>query len=450
MSKLPIVAIVGEPNAGKSTLLNKIAKAHVAITSAMPGTTRDRQYFDTSWNGVDFTLVDTAGITFGNQQELEKELSEQIDIALAEADLILLVVDGKLDPSTVNRQALVKFRKTTKPVILAINKIDSPKKLVEYEDAAGGQFQKLGIKTICPISAGTGRGVGDLLDVIAKQLEDIKVEPASKPVGIPVSIVGKPNVGKSSLINKILGEERVIVSDLPGTTRTSIDVHVKIDDQDYTFIDTAGMKRKMHRQTQADVFSVFQTFKSIRRSEVVILVIDAIEPISKQDQSIAGEIHDLRKGVIIVANKYDLYRGDEQALRDYIAHFLPFLWYAPIMFTSAETGQGIDQLLAAIKPIYEVRGKEIPQEDLDALLNYVMKKNPPRRLRDQKEPKVYGLTQTGIRAPMFELAVARPQAISQAFRRYLYKQIIMKFGLHGTAIKLNVVKQIQPLGTRNF
>ncbi|MEZ4180092.1 MAG: ribosome biogenesis GTPase Der [Candidatus Doudnabacteria bacterium] len=444
MNKLPTVAIVGEPNAGKSTLLNKIAKAQIAVTSKVPGTTRDRQYLDTEWNGVDFTLIDTAGITFGNKQELEDKLTKQIDVAFDEADLILFVVDSKLDPTIIDRQALIKFRKSSKPIILAINKLDSPTKLLEHQETQGAEFKKLGIKNIAAISAATGRGVGDLLDQIAEQLKDIKVEPLPKPLGIAVSLVGKPNVGKSSLINRILGEDRVIVSDLPGTTRTAIDIHAVIDNQDYTFIDTAGMKRKQHRQKQPDVFSVYQTFKSIRRSEVVIFVIDAIEPISKQDQVIAGAIHDLRKGVIILANKYDLYSGDQKALEDYIRHFFPFLWYAPIMFSSAETGFGVEDLIKAIKPIDDNREKEIPQEELDRLLAYAQKTNPPQRLRDQKPPKIYNLVQTGHRAPMFDLMVARPPAISQAFRRYLYKQIIQKLGFWGTAIKLNIVKEIKP------
>ncbi|HMR55434.1 MAG TPA: ribosome biogenesis GTPase Der [Candidatus Doudnabacteria bacterium] len=435
--RLPIVAIVGEPNVGKSTLLNKISGMRAAVTSTVAGTTRDRQYIDTAWNGIDFTMVDTAGITFGDKQELEDALIEQIEHAIQEADLILFVADSKIDPGTIDRKALIKFRKTKKPVVLAVNKVDSPVKFREF----GGEFEQLGVKKIFPISATTGRGIGDMLDQIATDLKKLKIEKPPKPLGIPVAIVGKPNVGKSSLINHILGEKRVIVSDIPGTTRTSIDVSINIDGQDYTFIDTAGLKKKSYRQAQPDVYSVFQTFKSIRKSDVVLFVIEANETITKQDQVIAGEILDLGKGVVILVNKLDKYEGEEKELQDYVSHHFPFLWFAPVFFVSAVTGENIAEALAAIKPIYEARGKTVSQEDLDRLLAYTMEKNPPRRMLDQKVPKVHGLTQTGTHAPMFDLLVNHPAAISTQYRRYLEKQIIQKLGFWGTPIKLNLVKK---------
>lgn len=434
--RLPIVAIVGEPNVGKSTLLNKIVGTRLAVTSEVAGTTRDRQYIDTVWNGVDFTLVDTAGITFGNKQELEAELSEQIDHALVEADLILFVADSKTDPGSIDRKAVVKFRKTKKPVVLAINKLDSPTKFRESE----GSFAKLGIKDAFPISSVTGRGIGDLLDHIAKELKKLNLPPLEKVVGIPVAIVGKPNVGKSSIINKILGEERVVVSDIPGTTRTSIDVSINYKGTDFTFIDTAGLKKKSYRQAQPDVFSVFQTFKSIRKSEVVLFVIDATEEITKQDMAIAGEILELGKGVIILVNKMDKFEGDEQQLQDYVSHHFPFLWFAPVFFVSAESGDGLDKALQAIKPIYTARGKVVDQEDITNLLEYTLKKNPPRRMLDQKAPKVHGLRQIGSYAPMFELVVNHPAAISTQYKRYLEKEIIKKLDFWGTPIKIHLVK----------
>lgn len=435
--RLPIVAIVGEPNAGKSTLLNKIAGLRAAVTSVVAGTTRDRQYIDTSWNGVDFTLVDTAGITFGGQQELEQELTAQIDRALSEADLILLVVDSKTDAEVMDRQALLKFRKSKKPVVLAVNKLDSPIKLREF----GPEFSKLGLKNTFPVSAQTGRGVGDLLDFVTAELKKLNLEKTEKPTGIPVAIVGKPNVGKSSLVNQILGEERVVVSNIPGTTRTAIDVAIKFDGQDITLIDTAGLKKKSYRQAQPDVYSVFQTFKSIRRSEVVLFMIEGNETITKQDQAIAGEILDLGKGVIILVNKMDQFDGEHKALQDYVSHHFPFLWFAPVFFVSALTGEGVNEALAAIKPIYDARAKVIEQEEIDRLLAYTLEKNPPRRMLDQKVPKVYGLKQTGSFAPMFELLVNHPAAISTQYRRYLEKQIIQKLGFWGTPIKLHLVKK---------
>lgn len=435
--RLPVVAIVGEPNVGKSTLLNKISGGRFAVTSTVAGTTRDRQYLDTSWNGVDFTMVDTAGITFGNKQELENELAEQIDYALEEADVILFMADGKTDPSTIDRKAVVKFRKIKKPVVLAVNKVDSPNKLKNFDN----EFAKLGIKNVFPISSITGRGVGDLLDFVASELKKVKIPKEPKATGIPVAIVGKPNVGKSSIVNKILGENRVIVSDIPGTTRTSIDVSVNIDGTDFTFIDTAGLKKKSYRQAQPDVYSVFQTFKSIRKSDVVLFVIDAVETITKQDMAIAGEIIDLGKGVIIVVNKIDKYEGSMDELKDYVSMHFPYLWFAPVFFVSAVTGDGLNEALAAIPPIHEARGKTVTEEDLERLLKYTLEKNPPRRMLDQKNPKVYGLNQIGTYAPMFELIVNHPAAISMQYRKYLEKQIIQKLGFWGTPIKLTLTKK---------
>jgi GTPase len=434
MNSLPILAIVGEPNVGKSTLMNKIAGKRLAVTSNVAGTTRDRQYVDTVWNGVDFTMVDTAGLTFGGKQELEAELAQQIEVAAQEAAMILLVVDGKADVDTIDRQTLLKFRKLKKPIVVAVNKLDSPKNL----EAFTAPFLKLGIKKVFAVSSLTGRGLGDLLDEVAKVLKKAGAPKTETPVGIAVSIVGKPNVGKSSIFNKILGEQRVIVSPIPGTTRTSIDTHTKINKQAYTFIDTAGLKRKEHRQKQPDIFSGFQTFKSIRRSDVVMFVIDATQPITKQDQVIAGEIIDLVKGAIIVANKIDLYEGKEAELRDYISNFFPFLWFSPMFLVSAKTGKGLKEALAAIKPIYDNRLKEVPQEELDLVLGQTLKTNPPKRLRDQREPKVYSLSQVETNPPLFKLVVNKSGAISTQYRRFLLKHLIKRLDLWGTPIRMQI------------
>ena len=245
-----------------------------------------------------------------------------------------------------------------KPIVVAVNKLDSPKNLESYT----APFLRLGIKHVFPVSSITGRGLGDMLDQIALELKKVAVPKSIIPEGIAVSIVGKPNVGKSSLMNKILNENRVIVSPIPGTTRTAIDTHTKIDKQQYTFIDTAGLKRKGYRQKQPDVFSGFQTFKSIRRSDVVLFLIDATEPVTKQDQVIAGEIFDLAKGVIIVANKMDIFEESKKELQDYISLHFPFLWFSPVFLVSAKNGKGVKEVIDAIKPIYENRQKVVPQE----------------------------------------------------------------------------------------
>jgi GTP-binding protein len=430
---LPLIAIVGEPNAGKSTLLNKIAGGSRAVTSPVAGTTRDRQYLDSSWNGVDFSMVDTAGITFGGAQELENELTKQIDVAIDQADMIILVVDGKSGTSVIDRKTILKFRKIKRPIVLAVNKLDSPRKA----EGMLAEFQSLGVKPMFSVSATTGRGIGDMLDYVAGYLKehDLLGTEIENP-GIGVAIVGKPNVGKSSIFNAISKEERVIVSPIPGTTRTAIDTHITYNNEDYTFIDTAGLKKKEHRQSLPDVYSGFQTFKAIRRSDIAFLVIDATQEITKQDQHIAAEIIDLSKGVIIVANKYDEYEGDEKELRDYISHHFPFLWFAPLFFASAKTGEGLDDILKAIKPIYEARHKTATPEELKQLLDGKMRHNPPKLLRDQKPPKVYGLNQLAVNPPLFELVVNHPAAISKQFRDAIKKSIMKQMEFWGTPINL--------------
>ncbi|HVY67483.1 MAG TPA: ribosome biogenesis GTPase Der [Patescibacteria group bacterium] len=432
---LPLVAIVGQPNAGKSTLMNKILGRRLTITSSVAGTTRDRQYADTSWNGLAFTLVDTAGLAEGGS-ELELSLQKQIDVALQEADLVLWVVDGKAPRQAVSRAAVQKFRKMKKPVLLAVNKLDSAK----TREAALADFRSLGMKRSFAVSAISGLGIGDLLDETAAALAETKPKtPAAETDdGIAVALVGKPNVGKSSLFNAILKEDRVVVSPLPGTTRAAIDSRLAIGDTDYLFIDTAGLKKKSHRQEQPDVFAGFQTFKAIRRSDVCFLVIDATEEITKQDQRVASEIHQMQKGCVILANKIDAFKGNRDKLRDYLSLHFPFLWMCPVFEVSAQTGEGLAEALAALAPIYRRRRKEIDNQTLSEFLSQKLKRNPPRLLRDQKKPKVFSLRQIGDNPPAFELLVNHPAAISQQFRKFLENSIIKELDFWGTPITLKL------------
>jgi len=434
---LPIVAIVGQPNAGKSTILNKIAGQDLAVTSSLPGTTRDRQYADTSWNGVSFTLVDTAGLSLRAKDELEQSLNGQIEIALEEADVVLLVVDGRFNRSGVQQSLLQKFQKIRKPLILAVNKIESIKKREEKFS----EFRSLGIKPMFLVSAISGVGIGDMLDEIAEQIRKLEIhsQPQPQENGISVAIVGKPNVGKSSIFNSILKEDRVVVSPLPGTTRTAIDSHIQINGQDFTFIDTAGLKKKEYRQEKPDIYGGFQTFKSIRRSDICFLVLDASESLTKQDQRVGQEIFSQQKGCIILANKIDRFAySKEISLRDYISLYFPFLWMSPLIFVSAKTGRGLEEAIAAIKPIDDRRRKKIDDQNLSEFLNKMLAKNPPKLLRDQKKPKVFSLHQTGINPPHFELLVNHPAAISQQFRKFLENSIIRELDFYGTPIVLRL------------
>lgn len=435
-SQLPIVALVGLPNTGKSTLLNRISGNKQAVTSKVAGTTRDRQYAKTTWNDFNFLMVDTAGIMNESDSELNDNVQKQIDTAINEAEILILVVDAKSPKESIERDVLIKLRRIKKPLILAVNKSDSVLKSPEYL----ATFSALGIKKSYAVSALTGNGIGDLLDCIVEELKAIKPSPEelTPKDSIAVSIVGRPNVGKSTLFNSILKEDRVVVSSVPGTTRTSIDSQLTIDGENYTFIDTAGLKRKSYRQEEPDVYSVFQTFKSIRRSDVVLLLLEATETIIKQDQRIAGEIQDMEKGLILVVNKMDEYQGSQEALQDYISLHFPQAWMSPVFFISAKNHKGIPDVISAIKPIFEARHKVIEQETLNHFLHTKLKTQPPKRLMDQKVPKVYSLKQVSTNPPMFELLVNHPAAISKAFRQMLSNAIIRELEFWGTPVVLKL------------
>jgi len=449
--KLPIVALVGAPNSGKSSLLNKIAGQQAALASNVPGTTRDRQYFDVAWNGMTFTLVDTAGLDFsakggsasgGEKGELEENVKKQIDVAKDEADLLILLVDGKLPMESIDREVLMYFRRTKKPVLLCVNKIDSPKKI----EPAKLEYKKFGIKSINPTSASTGLGVGDLLDEVVNKLKEAghKAQELSEPKGIKISIVGKPNVGKSTIYNAILGQERAVVSSVPGTTRAPIDTYAKINDRDIVFIDTAGLKKTMQKSSQPDFLSSIKTFMSIKRSDVVFFVIDATDGITKQDQSIASRAYEDRKGIVILVNKSEtLDEDDKRSLKDMVTSHFPFLWMCPIFFVSGKENIGLTDPVSAAISIYDRRSKTVSQEDLTALLKKTLKENPPRKLWDQKDPKVQKLTQVDTHPPVFELSVNSSPAISENYRKYLANTIIKELDFWGTPIVLRLFDRVK-------
>lgn len=436
-TELPVVALVGAPNAGKSTLLNKIAGEHLAVTSETAGTTRDRQYAEISWNGKQFLLVDTAGLDFSNKTDLESSIQSQVDIALAEADLLIFVADYKNGPEGIDRNVLLKIRKNKLTKILAINKVDSPRAFV----TATAEFAKWGIKPSAPVSALTGRGVGDLLDLVSEKLPSTKVKTENFE-SIKIALIGKPNVGKSSLINSWLKDNRMVVSPTPGTTRTTIDTKFSASGQNFTLLDTAGLKKKARRQEEPDVFSGFQTYRSIRKSDVCFLVIDATLEITSQDLALAREITDQEKGCIILVNKMDIFKGSKEKLHAYISEHIPHLWMCPVFFVSAETGETPEDLWKLAVGIYERRNKIIEQETLNKLLSEKLKKDPPRQLLDQKKPKVYNLKQIGTNPPSFEVYVNHPRAFAESFRRSLAKKIIKDLDFWGTPVRVHLVRKV--------
>ncbi len=432
----PLVAIVGEPNVGKSTLLNRVVEARVALTSDVAGTTRDRFYAPASWNGIDFTLIDTAGIILDQRDELEINVQKQVEVALQEADLILYVIDGKEDPETLDRNILLKLRKKKKDALLVINKIDSPKKFAEI----AGNYAFTGLKNIFPISSVAGNGVGDMLDAVTKNLEEKGFQKIVKdPSQVSVSLVGKPNVGKSSIFNKIIGEERVVVSSMPGTTRNVIDTDLVYKDKKIKFLDTAGLKRKDKNQALPDIYATFQTIRALHQSDICILVIDASVGITQQDQKIAGQIVDAGKGLIIVANKIDLLSDKEKLkLKDNLPDFFEFLWWAPAVPVSAKTGSGIPEILDFILQIEETRHKTIDPEKLTAFFHAKAKQREPQRMRDERVPKVYSLHQVSINPPVFLMMVNEPSAISLQFRKFVQNSIVKELGFWGTPVILKL------------
>ncbi len=435
---LPVVALVGAPNAGKSTLLNRIAGEHLAVTSPVAGTTRDRQYAEIAWNGKQFLLADTAGLDMDSHTDLEEAIQAQIQTAISESVLVIFVADYKSGPQGLDRNVLLKLRKLKVPKILAINKVDSPK----TQSTAPLEFSKWGIKPNIAISALTGRGVGDLLDIVAEMLPKEPKRAKIKPDSIKIALIGKPNVGKSSLLNSWLKDTRMVVSEVPGTTRTAIDTDLTIHNQNFTLIDTAGLKRKATRQEQPDLFASFQTYRSIRRSDLCFLVIDATLPITTQDLSLAREITDQDKGCIILVNKMDLYQGSKEKLHAYLSDQFPQLWMCPIFFASALKLDTPKDLWELAKGIFQRRNKQIPQDELDTLLAGKLRHDPPRRQLDQKKPKVYSLKQIDTNPPSFAVYVNHPRAFAESFQKSLAKQLIKEKDFWGTPVKVQLIKQV--------
>ncbi len=435
---IPTVALVGQPNAGKSSLFNTIAGGKRAVTSRVPGTTRDRQYADVEWNGVPFALVDTAGLSLAGSHgdELEENVERQVQLAVKQADLLIFVVDGRQPVAQLDANVLKKFRSVKKPVVLAVSKLDGQR----AQDEKLPEFLRLGIKPAFAVSATSGLGTGELLDHLATVLAPKqKPEKASGPsLGVKVAIVGKPNVGKSSLLNKLLGHERAVVSDVAGTTRSAIDTDLTARGKRYTLIDTAGLRRKEHRQEEPDVFSGFQSVRAINRADVCLLVVDGSEALSSQDQRVARQILDAERGCVIVVTKVDLLRGSKDQLEEHVRSYLPLMKRCPLIMVSSKTGRGLEQIFDTIDAVQSSRGRTASAELLAALLAERMEKAPPKLLRDEKKPKVYSLRQLSATPPTFELLVNHPSAISDQFRHSLQNAIAERFGYVGTPVKLTL------------
>ncbi len=438
MSK-PIVAIVGRPNVGKSTLFNRIAEERISIVEDTPGVTRDRIYTDAEWLNYQFTLIDTGGLEPESDDIILKQMYAQAEIAIETADVIIFVVDVKSGVTDADMQvANILRKKSDKPIILAVNKVDDLRKygMDIYE------FYQLGLGEPFGVSAGQAIGLGDLLDEVVKNFPS-DLEENEEDDTIKVAIVGKPNVGKSSLVNKILGEERVIVSDIAGTTRDAIDSHYEKDGQKYIFIDTAGMRRKSKIKENIEKYSIIRAVSAVERADVCLLMINATEGITDQDTKIAGIAHEAGKPTIIVVNKWDLIEKDNKTMNKFIKEIdteFKYMSYAPKMFISAMTGQRVQKLFETINYCSQNSTRRVSTGVLNDVLIEAMALNQPPTDKG-KALKIYYITQVSVKPPTFILFVNEPSLLHFSYKRYIENQLRDAFGFSGTPIHFIVRKK---------
>ena len=431
MSK-PVVAIVGRPNVGKSTLFNALAGEMISIVKDTPGVTRDRIYADVTWLDKSFTLIDTGGIEPDSGDIILSQMREQAQIAIDTADVIVFITDVQQGLVDSDAKVADMLRRSQKPVVLVVNKVDSVQKYMMdvYE------FYNLGIGEPVAISAANRTGIGDMLDEIIKEFpEDLDAE---EDDDIPkVAVVGKPNVGKSSLINKLLGEDRVIVSDIAGTTRDAVDAKVKWKDREYIFIDTAGLRRKGKIKEEIERYSVIRTVTAVERADVVVVVIDATEGVTEQDAKIAGIAHERGKGVIIAVNKWDAVEKDDKTIYKHtnrIREVLAYMPYAELVFISAKSGQRLPKLFETIDAVIENQTLRIQTGVLNEILSEAVAMQQPPSDKG-KRLKLYYITQVAVKPPSFVIFVNNKELMHFSYTRYLENKIREAFGFRGTALK---------------
>lgn len=430
MSK-PILAVVGRPNVGKSTFFNRIIGERKAIVEDVPGVTRDRIYAETEWNGREFAIIDTGGIEASTDDPILSQMRDQAVVAMDMADLILFMVDGKEGLTTADIEVGAILRRTGKKVILVVNKIDNPSKMPDtiYD------FYELGLGEPIPISSANMLNIGDLLDEIVSGFPDKDYEADEE--NIKLAIIGKPNVGKSSLVNALTKEKRVIVSPIAGTTRDSIDTPFSFEGNDFTLIDTAGLRRRSKVYDSIEKFSVIRAIAAIERCDICILMIDAMEGITEQDKKIAGIAHEAGKGMMIVINKWDLVEKETNTMRDYerkVRAELLFASYAPILFTSVLQGRRIYDILRKAAAIQEIRMRRITTGKLNNLIeDAVMMRQPPSD--KGKRLKIYYAAQIGVAPPLFSFNINSRELMHFSYARYLENRLREAYDFEGTSVK---------------
>ena len=434
MSK-PIVAIIGKPNVGKSTFFNYLVGSRVSIVQDTPGVTRDRIYADTNWRGRNFTLIDTAGIEPDSEDIILSQMREQANLAVSMADVIVFLTDIRQGITAADQEIAVMLKKSGKPIVLVCNKADNFEKDREeiYE------FYNLGLGDPYPISASNAIGIGDVLDKIYESFPE-KTQDEDEDDIIKVAVIGKPNVGKSSLINKILGENRTIVSDIAGTTRDAIDSRFENEKGKYILIDTAGIRKKSKVKESIEKFSIMRTLLAIERADVCLMMIDALEGVTDQDAKIAGEAHEAGKGIIIVVNKWDEYEKETGTLEKYkkdIYNKLSYLSYAPIIFISAKTGQRVNKLFDMINHVNEQNSMRVTTSVLNQVINEAIAIVQPPTDKGKRLKIFYG-TQASTKPPTFVIFVNNKELFHFSYERYLVNQIRKEFGLEGTPVRIIV------------
>ena len=435
MERKPVVAIVGRPNVGKSTFANRLVGSRNSIVDDAPGVTRDRIYFDVEWQNKSFTVIDTGGIIPGDEDDIMVSIFSQAQLACEEADKIIFLVDGKDGLNPIDNDIANILRRSNKPVFVAVNKCDNPESLIMISD-----FYSLSLGEPVAISAlhGSG-GVGDLLDIITEDFEEI--EQKEQDAKIRIAIAGKPNAGKSSIVNALLDTKRVIVSDVSGTTRDSIDSHIKYNDVDYTIVDTAGIRKKSKVDYGVEKFAVDRAIRSIRDCDVALLVIDGSTELSEQDKKISSIITESGKGIIVGINKWDLIENKKSnTINQYSKKLeadIPFLSYAPKIFISALTKQRLTQIFDEGLKIYNESKKRISTGLLNKVINESYALNPPVSFKG-KRLKIYYTTQVGIQPPSFVFFVNNAELMKDNYKRYLENKLREAFGFYGTPIRLSV------------
>lgn len=427
--RLPIVAVVGRPNVGKSTLVNRIVGKRMAVVEEQPGVTRDRRQFDAEWAGTRFLLVDTGGWEVNPADGIEEAIREQVEAALGSADAVILVVDATTPVLDEDHEVVEMLRRSGLPVVVAANKVDSPER-----EADAAQMWSLGLGEPVAISAFHGRGVGDLLDEVVGSLPE--TPPVESDDGLPrLAIVGRPNVGKSTLLNKLVGEERVIVSDQPGTTRDPVDVEVEIDGRPYVLVDTAGIRRKPQITEDADFYAVLRAREAVAEADVALLLIDASEGVTRQDQRIADEVIEAGAGLVVLVNKWDTVDSEDQWMleRD-IAQRLGFLGWAPMLRVSALTGLRLNRLGEAVETVLESRERRISTGVLNRLVAAWTAAHPPP-VRKGRRPKVHYAVQAAVSPPTVVLFVSGGE-LGDDYLRYIENRLREEMDFTGTPIRV--------------